>query len=333
MRLSIIIPYYDSDARIGALLDDLLDQDIPREDYEIFVVDDGSPEEPVTLKRYAAQYSNVVYWRQENAGVSVARNTGIDKTTGKWIFFCDSDDRVRPQALGKMMDIAEAQELDMLTWNLRRVSPEEQIPSLRSNYAAVSPVQTGMAYMADPPADDSPSVSRYIVQRELLMQHGLRFQEGIVYEDSVFRLDVMLAAQRVAHVDVDVYFYIQRETSILHGKKQKNYEYYARCLKVYLERLTGLIAQVDLPASLRKRFMNWRDIRAFYLLKWLCLYSPISLTQHYLDYLHTLGAWPLPLVGKPTIRMARWAMNHPRLWLSICRLVHLLPTSLRQRMH
>ena len=59
MLLSIIIPYYNSDAWIGRMLDSLLDQDIPRDNYEIIVVDDGSTQSVDNLTYYTKQYPNI----------------------------------------------------------------------------------------------------------------------------------------------------------------------------------------------------------------------------------------------------------------------------------
>lgn len=333
MRLSIIIPYYNSEAWIGSLLNNLLNQDIPQEDYEILVVDDGSTQELQTVLRYASQYPNVVYQRQANAGVSAARNAGLKRACGDWIFFCDSDDRVRPQVLGKMIALAESQALDMLFWNFLRVGPDEMPTILRSNFDAVSPVQTGYDYLVHPPADFSPSVSRYLVRREFMAQNELGFAEGIFYEeDSMFRLDVMAAAQRVAHVDVDFYFYVQRESSVLHAAKRRAYDRYAPCMEAYLSKLTRMIDDLSVPQFVKPRLAQWRDIDTFYMLKYLFLYSSVASTKAWYPRLQAIRALPLDVKGGLAVRLARRCMNRPRLWTGLCRLFHILPVSLRQQM-
>ena len=99
MLLSIIIPYYNRNHLIGRMLDSLLDQDISPSDYEIIVVDDGSQEEPVVLKDYANRYPQIHYHRIDHAGVSPARNIGLSLATGKWLYFCDSDDFLQRKVL------------------------------------------------------------------------------------------------------------------------------------------------------------------------------------------------------------------------------------------
>ena len=334
MQLSIIVPYHNSEAWIGALLEDLLDQDLPHAEYEIVVVDDGSTASPETLKHYAERYPNVLYVWQENAGVSAARNKGLKQSKGEWIFFCDSDDRVRRQSLGKMLDIARERGLDMLFWNLLRIGPDEDPVAKRADFEAITPTQTGQDYLVNPPADFSPSVSRYIVRRELLVANRLQFREGMFYqEDSLFRLDVMFAARRVAHVDVDFYFYVQRPTSTLHKPKRQHYEQYAPWMAVYLENLTDRMADPAISPDLKERLRLWRDIDAFYMLKYLGLYASVAATRALLPRLRAIEALPLDIKGSPAMRLARRLMNRPRLWTATCRLIHLLPARIREQIN
>lgn len=88
IRVSAVIPAYNAAACIGRAIESVLGQSLPV--YEIIVVDDGSTDE--TGKAVEKFGNKVRYIRQENAGVSVARNTGIEAATGNWIAFLDADD-------------------------------------------------------------------------------------------------------------------------------------------------------------------------------------------------------------------------------------------------
>ena len=70
MRLSVIIPYYNTGRWVGKTLDSLLDQGVEADDYEIIVVDDGSDEDPTTLKESAGWFSNIHYYRIDHSGLS-----------------------------------------------------------------------------------------------------------------------------------------------------------------------------------------------------------------------------------------------------------------------
>ena len=113
MRLSIVLPMYKVEAFVEKCVRSLLNQDIPREDYEIICVNDGSPDKSrelvLGLQKEAA---NVLLIDQENQGVSMARNRGMESARGKYLLFVDPDDAVVENTLGmilKEMESAGAQ--------------------------------------------------------------------------------------------------------------------------------------------------------------------------------------------------------------------------------
>jgi len=89
--VSIIIPVFDGAQFVGDAIQAALDQDHTA--IEVIVVDDGSTD---ATPEVVARYPLVRYLRQDNAGPSAARNTGIAAATGSFVTFCDSDDRFRP---------------------------------------------------------------------------------------------------------------------------------------------------------------------------------------------------------------------------------------------
>jgi len=95
MRVSVVIPTYNRAHLLPRALDSVLDQALPAR--EIIVVDDGSQDGTETLVRQ--RYPQVLYLYQSNAGVSQARNRGIEAARGDWIAFLDSDDAWLPTKL------------------------------------------------------------------------------------------------------------------------------------------------------------------------------------------------------------------------------------------
>ena len=96
----MIVPVYNVLPYLGQALDSVVAQTY--RDLEVIVVDDGSTDGSGELcDEYARWDGRLTVIHQENRGLSAARNVGIDRTTGDWILFLDSDDWMEPNAAGK----------------------------------------------------------------------------------------------------------------------------------------------------------------------------------------------------------------------------------------
>ena len=101
MKFSVIVPAYNSEKYIEETLNCLLSQS--EKDIEVIVVNDGSADSTgEILDRYSLKDSRVIHISQENAGVSAARNNGIERARGEYMIFIDSDDLLSPDALEKL---------------------------------------------------------------------------------------------------------------------------------------------------------------------------------------------------------------------------------------
>ncbi len=110
--VSVIVPVYDVEKYIKECLDSIISQNVS--DVEIIVVNDGSTDNSGDIiDIYRAKYSRIKIIHQNNQGVSVARNTGLKKATGKWVFFVDGDDSIPKNAISKLLKFAEASDCDI----------------------------------------------------------------------------------------------------------------------------------------------------------------------------------------------------------------------------
>ncbi len=106
MRFSIIVPVYNGEEYLPQTLDCLLAQS--EKDIEIIAVNDGSTDSTQNIiESYAQKDGRIKAVYQENAGVSAARNNGIEKACGEYLFFLDSDDLIEPDVLEKMYGALE----------------------------------------------------------------------------------------------------------------------------------------------------------------------------------------------------------------------------------
>src|SRR5919112_1508894 len=101
--VSVVIPCYNQAHFLGEAIESVLDQSYPN--FEIIVVDDGSPDD---TSEVAGSYPEVRLVRQENQGLSGARNAGLARSEGEYVVFLDADDRLLPEALEVHLEHLEA---------------------------------------------------------------------------------------------------------------------------------------------------------------------------------------------------------------------------------
>jgi glycosyltransferase involved in cell wall biosynthesis len=220
MRLSVIVPVYNVEPYLRKCIDSLLNQDLPGNEYEIVLVDDGSTDQCGTIcDEYASHHSHVVALHQANGGLSAARNSGIDEARGDYVFFVDSDDFVEPNVLKTLTDKVETEDLDVLRFNYRNVN---------ERYEAFEPNKVSKPFMDyRDEVCDGPTflVGRlgygcyawqFLIRRALL--DVCRFKKGIYLEDTEWTPRLLAEAQRVTSTDLIVYNYLQRNGSITQNK-------------------------------------------------------------------------------------------------------------------
>ena len=206
MFLSIIIPVYNAERYLGECLDSLLNQDIPLEEYEIICIDDGSTDNSGDmLRKYAANHPNIVLIQQKNAGVSAARNTGMDIATGSYFWFVDADDFVRPNSLGKLKTLCDNVECDILSFRLYYFDDAEA-DALRKKLNGAEKIASNSSIR---------SQQSMLISRKLI--GDLRWRTGIeVGEDSIFLRELTLKQYSKYEIEDTIYFYRQQPSSAIH---------------------------------------------------------------------------------------------------------------------
>lgn len=220
MKLSIIVPIYNVAPYLRKCVDSFLTQDI--DDYEIILVDDGSPDEsPEICDQYAGRYSNIKVIHQENAGLSAARNAGLAIAKGDYIMYVDSDDYLQPNVLGALLAQADRDQLDVLRFRYQNVResgevfiPHEGMKSDHNNYS--SEPTDGLSFLNERMWVQC-YAWQFVLCRELALQE--QFTPGIYFEDTDWTPRMLLHAKHVASTNLVVYNYLWREGSITLSQK------------------------------------------------------------------------------------------------------------------
>lgn len=217
-RISFIIPVYNLENYISVTLESCLRQDVPLEDYEIICVNDGSSDksEDVVLS-YASKYPNIKLHSQENAGVSAARNKGIELANGKYIWFVDGDDVIADNCLGALLQILEENSIDVLDLGIQSVSERVAFEAKKIECRICPDGADKLMFMSSKGGVGG-GVWGQIFKAEVLKHNEIFFSREIKYsEDVLFGFKALIKAERCAKTDSVLYHYYQRPGSAMHS--------------------------------------------------------------------------------------------------------------------
>ena len=221
MKVSIIIPCYNSASYLGACMDSVLAQTM--DDFDAILIDDGSRDDTLAVaRRYAGQDARVRVLSQENRGVAAARNLGLAQARGEWVTFVDSDDLLPPNALETMLSGA-GDHVDMV------VCPHETFDE-NGTLETVIPHTRWMDRRGE--AQRRAAALRLIEgdsvlnimccklhRRALIEREGLRLQAGVkIAEDALFNLEAVLCGHGIAYVNRVAYRYRMHGASAMHAQ-------------------------------------------------------------------------------------------------------------------
>ena len=208
MKISIIIPVYNVEEYIERCLLSCIKQDISHNEYEIIVVNDGSPDNSIAIvERIAMSYTNIKIINQENKGLSGARNTGIRHAKGDYIWFIDSDDWIAENCLKKLTNKLLNDSPDCLLVGVANVVNNKIFR--RKNFD--SSAKSGIELLEKDVEVCAPFA---IWKSDFLKEHNLSFYEGILHEDIEFSPRAYYLANKISFVNEIIYHVYKNPNSI-----------------------------------------------------------------------------------------------------------------------
>lgn len=216
-KVSVIVPVYKVEAYLDECVASILAQ--THRDLEVILVDDGSPDGcPAMCDVWASRDTRVRVVHKRNAGLSAARNTGLSVATGEWVLFVDSDDVVAPDLVARAL--ARAEEVGaavcvfkhcLFSDSIAKACPYEQADLFPTEISCSATEALEMLF-SQRIHNCSPF---HLVRYALYERMGFRFPEGRSMEDLATTYLVLGAATRIALLDKPLYYYRQREGSIV----------------------------------------------------------------------------------------------------------------------
>ena len=222
-KVSVIIPVYNVERYLPACLDSVLNQTL--QDLEVICIDDKSPDHcGEILDEYAALDTRVqVIHLSENRRQGFGRNRGLEKASGEYIYFLDSDDMIEPEALEELTRLADEEDLDAVFFDSRNIFESEElkkvyVPPLtlrKGNYQ--NRVYAGKDLMDEFIRQNEWTCypQRILWRREFLMKEGIKYPEGCEHEDEFFVFAGILSAERVRYVRKQYFILRVRANSVM----------------------------------------------------------------------------------------------------------------------
>ena len=206
VKVSVIVPVYNPGTYIDECIASILRQSLPADEYEAIFVDDGSTDGTgERLDALAAEHANITSIHIPNSGwPGRPRNVGLDASTGKYVYFVDSDDWIGDEALERLYERAERNEADIVVGKIVGLGHLVSRDLFRRN-------------VDDTPLDYPPLLrvltSHRLFRRSLLVEHDIRSDEApYPLEDHLMVVPALFQARRISILaDYPCYYWRHRE--------------------------------------------------------------------------------------------------------------------------
>lgn len=206
MNLSIVLTIYNKEPYLHRALDALLNQhDVHEDDYEILAVNDGSKDgSAAILEEYAQRDARVRILTQQNQGLSMARNNGMEKAQGDYVWFVDADDTISEKSVSLIVE-AMSSHPDVI--------PIYAVTNgIKTTRNKITPtVSTGKEVLIDAKWEHCGVF--WVFRKDFLMENQLKFYPRIYHEDAEFTPRMLYLAQSVKVIPKVLY-------KVYHGDEQ-----------------------------------------------------------------------------------------------------------------
>lgn len=252
-KVSVVIPIYKAEATIRKCLDSFLAQ--TQKEWEIILVDDGSLDScGLICDEYAVVDSRIRVIHQRNAGVSAARQIGLETVTGEYVIHADPDDWVEPMMLEDLYAKAVAEDADIVICDLLveingKIEYRKQCPSALRSADVLNDMFANNLHG---------SCCNKLIRLSCIKQYGAMFPSGINYcEDVCFLVQLLKHDIKVAYLNKAYYHYIQNQGSITNVYTIETLKTHQR----YVQFLSEQLPEDSLPVVRSKEFVKKQTYR------------------------------------------------------------------------
>jgi glycosyltransferase involved in cell wall biosynthesis len=213
---------YNASKYIGNCLDSLINQDIPKEDYEIIVMDDGSTDDSIEIvSSYILGHSNILLYKEKNSGAYSTRNKLLKLAKGDYIYNIDADDYVIPNAFQYILKSAINQNVELICFDTKETFSLKDCCEPFNIADTISIVSNGVDFIKDN-RHLRHEVWWYFIKRRYLEDLGLVFTNNEYNADVLFTLELLFKSNKVLYLKHNIHRYVQTNDSIMRSNELKS---------------------------------------------------------------------------------------------------------------
>ena len=218
MKVSVIVPVYKVEKFLRKCLDSITSQTLTN--IEIICVNDGSPDNcEKILEEYKNKDSRIKVIKQQNSGVSVARNTGLEVAQGEYVSFVDSDDWIDKDFLEKSWVAAKKYDADIAACGIKRVRNYKWRYHLKFDKEECIKDNDAKFKLCDVP--EKCYVWNKIYKLSELKKYNIQFEPKVLFEDRLFTCESLIKLNSLVTVPDVYYNYWTNPNSIVKTKTEK----------------------------------------------------------------------------------------------------------------
>lgn len=262
-KLSIIVPVYNVEDYVEECIKSLIQQKY--KNIEIIIVNDGSKDNSLLIcEKYAKKDSRIRIYTKENGGLSDARNFGLEKASGDYITFVDSDDYVSPNIYVIMIENLEKYNAQISCCNIFMTTNESIYEKHKIEQLTVFSSQEAISDLVDGDCLIDYASWNKVYRKELFKY--IRFPKGKIYEDMHIMIPLFDMCEKIILTPIPLYYYRQRELSITKMPFSiKNFDIISAYKEIiyYLDKIKSpLINAGENKLTMAKIELIWRYSRA-----------------------------------------------------------------------
>lgn len=196
--ISVVIPVYNTDPYLEKCLESVVNQTY--QNLQVIIINDGSTDNSAEIcQKFSEKDDRIEFINKQNEGVSIARNIGIEKSKGEWIYFLDSDDFLDLNAFEYLINIAKSSKTDVIQFGARLIQDgkvaNKKSPTKTETYG-------NLKLFLDKNHIKPYSMWLHFMRLELILTNQIRCNEALKhYEDGLFMYNFFAHSEQITTIE------------------------------------------------------------------------------------------------------------------------------------